>query len=82
MKLRQYRIFVQDVGAEGYSGSGAGDIFAHHLPEATRIARKLIPRTWRVVTIPLSHRELWPDGKTGLLNKRAKHYLRHVLAED
>ena len=67
--MDEYRIFVQDVGENGYSAlsdiTGAAD-----QAEALRIAGR-IRFECAVLVLPHARRDLWPDSKTGLVTAEA-----------
>lgn len=78
MNPEMYAFFVQDVGTEGYSRAGLNDVPAKSPSEA--IAKR-VPRNfgWKTIALPVNRRELWPDGKTGLLSDASKVFLGEVL---
>ena len=64
MKLNKFRIFVQDVGTEGYSAAGRSDVFAANASDALEKGRV---SGWKCIAVAHQSRHLWPDSKTGKL---------------
>lgn len=64
MNRQKYRIFIQDVGKNGYSG------YADTQATSRREAESQYSHApARIVALPHNRRDLWPDGKTGRLPK-------------
>ena len=81
-RAKRYRVFVQDVGDEGFSGYGHADVDADSPLDAifqvtgcvrtSPVGRRWLsgavpPSEWgdRLIALPHSRKDLWPDGKTG-----------------
>lgn len=67
----RYRVFAQDVGKSGYSG--VKDITA----ESPRGALAKVPPAWegeRMIALPHTRKDLWPNGKTGAVPREALRY--------
>ena len=72
----QYRIFVQDVGAYGFSG--VVDAMGHSPGDAIDQSETASPpaekRQWfgrKLIALPYTRMDLWPDGKTGAVPTEA-----------
>jgi hypothetical protein len=67
--MPSFRLFVQDVGAAGYSA--VTDVVAFDHAQALRVVNKIRidPPGW--LLLPHSRRDLWPDGKTGAVTAEA-----------
>ncbi len=89
-RMERYRVFVQDVGNDGYSASAFPDLMAYSpldaIIEATGVRTQLIalrwmerrelPSSWgqRLIALPHSRKGLWPDGKTGKVPAEALRF--------
>jgi len=67
-KLRRYRVFVQDVGTDGFSGFS--DVaLAHLLPaQAAVLEAGKGKSTWagrKLIALPFDRTDLWPNSRTG-----------------
>jgi hypothetical protein len=86
-RRERYRVFVQDVGRGGFSAFGDHDVVAGSPLEAiftaTRVSRNsTVGARWlhggrprwsgkRLIALPHSRRELWPEGLTGYVPAEA-----------
>lgn len=70
----KYRLFTNDVGPEQFSA--LRDIDANSdaaaLTEARKVAEYL---QCKVLAIPHSLSALWPNGKTGRISAKARHFM-------
>jgi hypothetical protein len=79
----RFRVFTNDVGPKRFSAlrDVTAATFDSALEEtAQRLANiaKHAPRRLMVAIIPHDQRELWPNGKTGVLPDAAFDYVREV----
>jgi len=69
----KYRVFVQDVGDEGFSG--VADVEAPNPQSAVSVfAYTPAGATWHnktLIALPHTRKDLWPDGKTGAVSQEA-----------
>lgn len=67
-ELRKYRVFVQDVGTDGYSGF-CDVLVAKLLPaQAAVLEAGNGSLTWagrKLIALPFDRRDLWPNNQTG-----------------
>lgn len=66
--VRRYRVFVQDVGTDGYSGFC--DVYVAKIlpPEAAVLEAGNGSRVWagrKLIALPFDRRDLWPNSQTG-----------------
>jgi hypothetical protein len=77
---QKWRVFTNDVGPHQYSG--LKDITASSLSEAKAMAKqrwgnlpidpRRVDKTLRILVLPHSEKNLWPNGQTGRIPKEAE----------
>lgn len=72
--LRRYRVFVQDVGTDGYSGFCDVDVSKLLPVKLAVLYAGNGSLTWggrKLIALPFDRRDLWPNSKTAEVPRQA-----------